>query len=115
MHNSDPFEQEPVSWTTTAVLALALILFWVFGPAPGCAHGPDYEANAPLYEDPLWRATAVQDLAFDLRCDGEFDFRADCTGSGVQDRLDDLREVPAETLEPLREQARTINDQWHGR
>lgn len=102
---------ETAALTTLLVLAAAAVLSW----ATGCkTTGPTYNTDLPLYEDTLWRAQAVQDLAYDLRCDDVFDFKADCASEPTQTRLENLKKVPEHVMEPLRARAVEINASWAG-
>lgn len=73
-----------------------------------------HRAPEKLTDDPLWQGQAVHDLAFDLRCDGQFDFEAECAGLATQDRLRELSTVPTDILQPLKNEARELNKRWHG-
>lgn len=101
---------ETAALTTLLVLAAVAVLSW----ATGCKSSPDYNADLPLYEDTLWRAQAVQDLAYDYRCDDAFDFKAGCASEGTQSRLEKLEKAPEHVVEPLRARAVEINDSWDG-
>jgi hypothetical protein len=103
MFDPDPHHQ-PVSWTTTVLLALALALFILFGPAPGCAHGGggDQSPAPTIYESAAWQANTVTALAYDLREDGTL---AATRPAGC----------PPALWDRLTARARHLNDNWDGR
>lgn len=92
------------------ITLLAFILI-----AVGCESTPPYSADGPLYDDVIWRGQATQDLAYDFRCDGKFDFEAYCAPRDTQDRLSDLEEVPESVLKQLQSRAERINQSWDGK
>jgi len=107
-----------VACEAARLLIVALFVCAVLAAA-GCATGGGNNArsapDAGGMRDPIRRAQAVQALAFDLRCDGEFDFRAKCLGNtDLDDRLDALEDLDPDTLADLRKRAREINDRWDG-
>lgn len=76
-------------------------------------------ADEPRWESVIWQGNAAQALAYDLRCDGELDWSADCAPPQMRTELADLKgdwpAVPAEVRETLREKASTITERWDGR
>jgi hypothetical protein len=90
------------------VLSLLVLVY------AGCKTSQPYNTEQPLYGDTLWRAQATQDLAYDYRCDGIFDFEALCASGPTQTRLEALKNVPEHVMVPLRERAVEINTSWDG-
>lgn len=92
-----------------AILATILAVLFILG----CKTTP-YQSDSSLYEDPVWQAQAVGDLAMDIKCDDTFDFKAPCTGPEVNKRLRKLSTIPEGVVDPLRDRALGIYNNWDG-
>lgn len=76
------------------------------------------EPDAPAHRSLVWQGNAVQALAYDLRCDEAFDWRAGCAPGQMRTELEDLREdwpgLPGELQSNLQARARALVERWDG-
>jgi len=92
---------------------LSTILCLFFLTACKTAEPPiPYTSESDVMSSEIWNTQAILDLGMDLRCDGVSDFKADCTGSGVSERLSTLRSIPATKLIELQNAALALR--WDG-